>query len=247
MTVGSLAGRVAVVTGGTGAIGAAIAGRLAGAGASVVVADLRPDEGILDGIQWAGGDAAFLQVDVTQPAHVRRLFTDVDNSHGRLDVLVLAAGIPGRGRIEDVDEDLWDRVLAVNLSAVYWCCRYALPALRRSGSGRILTVASVAGLRGWKGSPIYSASKAGAVMLTRSLAADHAAEGIRAFALCPTATDTPLLEPLWDDAPDPAAARAAYERDLPGGRLLTPDEIAGVALSLAGPDAPPFTPDPFVV
>ena len=185
---------------------------------------------------------------MTQQAQIRELLTAVEARFGRLDILVNSAGIPGRGRIEEIADDLWDRVVAVNLSGVFWACRYAVPILKRVGGGVILNLGSIAGLRGWPGSAIYSATKGGVVMLSRSLAADYARENIRVWAICPTAVDTPLLSRLLvEKADDPLAARQSYEAKEPMGRMITVDEVANAAVYLASDEHLPYTPEPFIV
>jgi meso-butanediol dehydrogenase / (S,S)-butanediol dehydrogenase / diacetyl reductase len=171
----------------------------------------------------------------------------VERQFGRLDILVNSAGIPGRGRIEVVADDLWDQAMAVNLSGVFWACKYAVPILQRGGGGVILNLASIAGLRGWPGSAIYSATKGGVVMLSRSLAADYARENIRVWALCPTAVDTPILNHLFVGKADPLAARQAYEAKEPMGRMIAVDEVANAAVYLASDEHLPYTPEPFIV
>lgn len=245
-----LMGKLALIIGAGSGIGRAIALRFAGEGAQVAVADLVPDAGqeTVSLISAAGGTALFFPVDVTQQQQIRELLTQVEARFGRLDILVNSAGISGRGRIEEVADDLWDRVVAVNLSGVFWACKYAVPILKRAGGGVILNLGSIAGLCGWPGSAIYSATKGGVVMLSRSLAADYARENIRVWAICPTAVDTPLLSRLlFEKADDPLAARQVYEAKEPMGRMITVDEVASAAVYLASDERLPYTPEPFIV
>lgn len=241
--------KVALIIGGGSGIGRAIAVRFAAEGAQTAVADLALEAGqeTADLIGADGGTASFFQVDVTQRDQIRAVLTQVEKQYGRLDVLVNSAGIAGRGRIEEVDEALWDRVVAVNLSGVFWACKYAVPLLKRAGGGVILNLGSIAGLRGWPGSAIYSATKGGVVMLSRTLAADYARENIRVWAICPTAVDTPILHRLFAQETDAQAARQAYEAKEPMGRLVTVDEVAHAALYLASSEQPPYSPEPFIV
>lgn len=244
-----LMGKLALIIGAGSGIGRAIALRFAGEGAQVAVADLVPDasQETVSLISTVGGTALFFPVDVTQQQQIRELLTAVEARFGRLDILVNSAGISGRGRIEEIADDLWDRVVAVNLSGVFWACKYAVPILKRAGGGVILNLGSIAGLRGWPGSAIYSATKGGVVMLSRSLAADYARENIRVWALCPTAVDTPILNHLFVREADPLAARQAYEAKEPMGRMITVDEVANAAVYLASDEHLPYTPEPFIV
>lgn len=244
-----LAGKIALIIGGGSGIGRAIALRFAEEGAAVTVADVQPEAGreTVSLIEAAGHQAVFFPVDVTRPEQIKAALTRLESDFGRLDTLVNSAGIAGRGRIEDAPDELWERVVAVNLSGVFWACKYAIPALRRAGGGAIINLASVAGLRGWPGSAIYSATKGGVVMLSRSLAADYARENIRVWAICPTAVDTPIVNRHFEQADDPAAARRAYEANEPMGRLVTPAEVAQAAVYLASAEQPPYTPEPFIV
>lgn len=241
--------KVGLIIGGGSGIGQAIARRFAQEGAQVAVADLVAEAGqeTVSLIAAGGGKASFFPLDVTQREQIRAVLEQVERQFGRLDILVNSAGIPGRGRIEEADDDLWDRAVAVNLSGVFWACRYAVPLLKRAGGGVILNLGSIAGLRGWPGSAIYSATKGGVVMLSRTLAADYARENIRVWALCPTAVDTPILHQLFAREADPQAAQQAYEAKEPMGRMITPAEVAHAAVYLASDERPPYTPEPLII
>lgn len=241
--------KVTVVIGGGSGIGQAIALRFAQEGARLVVADLSVEAGqeTVTALQQAGGSGEFCPVDVSRPEQIWELMQQIEARLGRLDTLVNSAGIAGRGRIETVADDLWERVIAINLSGVFWACRYAIPLLQRTGGGTIINLASVAGLRGWPGSAIYSASKGGVVALSRTLAADYARENIRVWAICPTAVDTPIVNRLFAASDDPIAAKQAYEANEPMGRLISPAEVANTALYLASDPRPPYTPEPLIV
>ena len=241
--------KVTLIVGAGSGIGRAIAVRFAQEGARVAVADLQTDAG-QETARLAGESGAeciFVPVDVTRREQVRVLVERVEEHFGRLDVLVNSAGISGRGRVEQVPDDLWDRVVAVNLSGVFWACRYAIPALLRAGGGTIVNIASIAGLRGSPGSAIYSATKGGVVLLSRSMAAAYAGENIRVWAICPPAVDTPLMERFFATSSDPARARREYEANLPMGRLVSTEEVANLALYLASDERFAYTAEPFVV
>lgn len=244
-----LADKVALVIGAGSGIGRAIATRYAEEGARLAIADVVPNAGeeTVRLAQAVGAEAAFFTVDVTQREQVQSLVDAVVGCFGGLDVLVNSAGIAGRGRIEEVPDELWDRVVAVNLSGVFWACKYAVPVLLRGGGGVILNLASVAGLRGWPGSAIYSATKGGVVMLSRSLAATYARENLRVWALCPTAVETPILEHFFAESSDAETARRDYEAGEPMGRVISKDEVASLAVYLASDERFAYTPEPFVV
>ena len=152
---------------------------------------------------------------------------------GGLDVVVAAAGIAGRGTVADTEPADWDRVLAVNLRGVYLTARAAIPHLRAAGGGAIVNIASQLGLVAAASAAAYCASKGAVISLTRAMAIDHGPEGIRVNCVCPGPTDTPLLDPYFGAAADPAAERAAYEAMQLHGRLVTPEEIAGAVAYLA--------------
>ena len=241
--------KITLVTGGGSGIGRAISVRFAQEGANVVVSDIAIQAGkkTVELAQANGGHSSFLPVDVTNREDVSLIIERVKAQFGRLDTLVNSAGIAGQGRIEEVSDDLWDRVVAVNLSGVFWACRYAIPLLLRSGGGVILNLASSSGLRGAPESVIYSATKGGVVMLSRSLAAAYANQNIRVWAICPTAVDTALVKGIFGTASDPDAAWLYYESKQPMGRMITTDEVASLAVYLASNERFAYTPEPFVV
>jgi NAD(P)-dependent dehydrogenase (short-subunit alcohol dehydrogenase family) len=245
--------KVVLVIGAGSGIGRAIAVRFAREGARVVAADLVPAAGTRTAqlAREAGGECVFQPVDVTRRDQLRELLQGTEAQFGRLDVLVNSAGRQGgagRGfRIEELPEDLWDEVVAVYLSGVYWACKYALPVFLHQGGGVVLNLGSVAGLRPLANSIIYSTVKGGVVMLSRSLAAAYARENIRVWAICPTAVDTPVLERLFAQSEDPAAARREYEANEAMGRAITTDEVASLAVYLASDERFAYVPEPFVV
>jgi NAD(P)-dependent dehydrogenase (short-subunit alcohol dehydrogenase family) len=224
---GEFDGLVAAVTGGASGIGAAIARRLMSDGARVAVLDRDvsdPPEGALA-----------VQADVTDDASVRAAVDRVLQEWDRLDVLVNNAGIGAQGTVADNPDDEWHRVLDVNLLGMVRVTRAALPALRRSPSAAIVNTGSIAATAGLPQRAVYSASKGAVHALTRAMAADHLAEGIRVCAVAPGTADTPWIGRLLERADDPAAERAALEARQPHGRLVSADEVAGAVAYLASP------------
>jgi NAD(P)-dependent dehydrogenase (short-subunit alcohol dehydrogenase family) len=224
---GEFDGLVAAVTGGASGLGAAIARRLTADGARVAVLDRDvsdPPEGTLA-----------VQADVTDDASVRAAIDRVLQEWGRLDVLVNNAGIGAQGTVADNPDEEWHRVLDVNLLGIVRATRAALPALRRSPSAAIVNTGSIAATAGLPQRAAYSASKGAVHALTRAMAADHLAEGIRVCAVAPGTADTPWVGRLLERADDPAAERAALEARQPHGRLVSADEVAGAVAYLASP------------
>ena len=216
---------VAVVTGGGSGIGLATCVRLAEGGFDVAVLDLRPSAA-------AGIAALTVECDVTDDAGVPAAMTSVVNRLGGIDVLVNNAGITGSrqaARCHETPVAEWDRVQAVNVRGPFLCSRAVLPAMVARGSGHIITIASVAGLVAFPGRCAYTASKGAALMLTRSIAVDYAAAGIRANAVCPGMVYTPMTS--W--RLDQQDLRAQVEERIPVGRVATPEEIADAVELLA--------------
>ena len=154
-----------------------------------------------------------------------------------LDILFNNAGIVHQGNLLETTESDWDEAMEVNVKSMFWMCRYALPAMRQQKRGSIINMASVAGLSGVAKRASYSASKAAVVGLTLSLAADFVADGVRVNCICPATVDTPSLQERIASAPDPEKARADFLARQPMGRLGQAEEIAALALYLAGDES----------
>ena len=239
-----LAGRVAVITGAGSGIGLATAVRFAAEGARVVCADIDADAGKAVADQ-VGGE--FVACDVADDEQVRELFDGVAERHGRVDVAFNNAGIspPDDDSILDTEPAAWERVLRVNTTSVYSCCRHVLPHMRRQGKGSIINTASFVALMGAATSQIaYTASKGGVLAMTRELGVQFAREGIRVNALCPGPVATPLLIELFAKDPERAARRLVH---VPMGRFAEPEEIAAAVAFLASDDASFMTASQFVV
>ncbi|HZS49492.1 MAG TPA: SDR family NAD(P)-dependent oxidoreductase [Bryobacterales bacterium] len=227
----SLEGQTAIVTGAAEGIGRAIAARLAKAGATVAVADYN-ENGALAAARDLGGAAFGVGVDVSDNASVGRMVNAVLERTRRVDVLVNNAGIGGRAAPvwEQSDED-WDRVLRVNLTGVFYCCRAVVPHMRAQRYGRIVNIASIAGKEGNPNMCAYSASKAGVIAFTKSLAKEVATEGICVNSISPAVIRTRILDQLT-----PAQVDYMTER-IPMRRTGTVEEVAAVAHFLASRDA----------
>lgn len=243
-----LKGMVAVITGGGGDIGGAIGVELAQRGATVVLADIDTDRAseFERHVDDSDGRLVVEAVDLSDPDSTRDLIRRVIDRFGSIGALVNAAAVTRRGRIGDLPDDAWDRLVAVNLSSVFWACRATIPHMIGSGGGVIVNIGSLAALRGLPGSPAYAATKGGVVALSRALAVDHARDGIRVFSLNPPAVDTRLYQAMFAGHEDPAAARRSYEASQELGRVLTTDEVAAQTVFLVEGRGPPFSPEPLV-
>lgn len=226
MTKDIFAGCKAVVTGGAAGIGWETAALLAQQGAEIVVVDRNLP---------ASDRFPALQADLTDNAAVEQAIATAAGLLGGIDVLVNSAGIDLERPTEDVSDAEWSRVVDVNLTGPMRVCRAAFPWLRASGHGVIVNVASGAGLRPIPDRAAYCASKAGLVMLTKSLALDWAEYGIRANVVCPGAVQTDLFAQSYVNAPDPEARLAEIRARYPLNRIAEPRELAEAIAWIAGP------------
>ncbi len=213
----SFEGKRALVTGAGSGIGAAVARRLAADGAEVIVADLSP-EAVADEL---GAQAVVLDV---------RREEQVAQAMGDLDVLVNVAGIGSTTNAPETTLEVWENVFAVNARGTFLCCKYAIPGMAARGGGSIVNIASVAGLVGLRNRAAYCASKGAVISLTRALAVDHVADGIRVNAVAPGTVDSPWVRRLVEDVGESLDALRARQ---PLGRLGTPEEIADAVAYLA--------------
>ena len=229
------AGKIAVITGAASGIGAATARRLGSEGATLVLSDVNDSAGaeLADELASGGATTHFVRTDVREADQVEALMQSAVDRHGALHIVFNNAGIGAYGKAPDLDLETWHQVIAVDLNAVFYGCRAAIPRLREAGGGVIINTASISGLFGDYGLLAYNAAKGGVVNLTRAVAIDHAREGIRVNAVCPGPIETPLLNPVLGLP----AAREAYAQLIPMGRVGRPEEVAAVVAFLASDDA----------
>jgi NAD(P)-dependent dehydrogenase (short-subunit alcohol dehydrogenase family) len=232
-----LTGRVALITGGGGEIGGAIARRFVEAGAAVALADVRRDaaEQIASDITAAGGQAVAVRTNVSVAEDAERAVRHAIEAFGKLTTLVnVAATVTPDGTVETLSLADWNEALAVNLTGAFLMCKYAVPEIRKAGGGTIINIASQLGQIGVGGRAPYTTSKAGLIQLTKCLAIDHAADGIRANTLSPGGVDTARILRRFKSREDANRARGpAYLLGRPGRA----DEIAAGALFLASEES----------
>ncbi len=228
-----LTGKIALVTGGGSGIGRATSVVFAREGARVVVADVVVDGGeeTIGMIKQAGGEAIFVQADVSKAAEVEALVQKAVDAYGRLDCSFNNAGIEGMfAPTTEYPEDNWARVLAINLKGVWLCMKYELAQMLKQGGGAIVNTASVAGLVGSGLMSAYVASKHGVVGLTKTAALEYAKSGIRVNAVCPGAISTPMMERGIAMRPEFGEMALAAE---PVGRMGQPEEVVWLCTEAA--------------
>ncbi len=231
-----LAGRVAVVTGGGSGIGRGVARRFASEGAIVAVVSRRagPLEETVELIRGAGGEAVAVPADVSDEDSVRRMAASVRERRGNTQVLVCAAGVRGAvGSVTDLDLDGWSEALAINTTGPLLCARHLIPQMRAAGGGAIVNVGSLRLSRLKAGAAAYIASKGALLYLTKVMALDHAAEGIRVNMVSPGLVLTPFTEYVVQGFADPEAGKRKYGAEYPLGRIGTEEDIARACLYLA--------------
>ena len=228
--------KVCIVTGGASGIGRATCLLFAREGAVVVVADksLAGAEAVA---AEAGPHALAMETDVADSRSVRALIARAVERFGRLDVLVNNAGYGITGSVVETDEAAWDRLMAVNLTGVFYGCKYAIPVMQRQGSGVIVNTASTTAIVGIRERAAYCASKGGVAALTKAMALDHAADGIRVNCIAPGTVDSPYYQAMLAKSDDPEGLRRSLAERQAMGRCGAPEEIATGMLFLACDDS----------
>jgi len=230
-----LEGKVAIITGGSSGIGRATAELFAKEGAQVVVADYnaRAGQEVVQAIKGTGGDALFVEVDVSDAAQVQRMVQAALEAYGGVDILFNNAAVLIFGTVLDTSEEAWRRVMDINLTGVFLCSKAVIPHLIERGGGAIINMSSSTGAHdGNENAAAYVTSKGGVTLLTRCMAIDHAKDNIRVNAIAPGPTDTPMLR--GGMSPEQLAA---FATTFPMKRLGRPEELAHAALFLASDEA----------
>jgi len=232
----NLTDKVALITGAGGGIGRASAEMFAAAGAAVAVVDLNeaPGQAAVQAIHQNGGQAIFIQADVTRAADCEQAVQETVRAFGGLDILFNNAGIIRRANVIDTTEDEWERVMAVNVKSIFLMSKYAVPVMAAAGGGVIINTGSGWGLTGGKDAVSYCASKGAVVNMTRAMALDHGPQNIRVNCLCPGDTNTDMLRNEARQLGESDTAFLAEAADRPLQRIGQPEDIAQAALYLAG-------------
>ncbi|MCJ0905425.1 SDR family NAD(P)-dependent oxidoreductase [Rhodococcus sp. ARC_M6] len=244
-TTGRLAGKTALITGAGSGLGRATALRFAEEGAAVACVDLNltAAQAVTQEIRERGGRAIGLAADVSSSADSEKMVSDAIEQLGRVDILFANAGVAGTGNAADISEDLWDKVIDINLKGVWLSAKYVLPHMIERGEGVIINQASMGGLVGINGIFPYTAAKGGVIAMTKQMAVTYGPNGVRVNAICPGTIPTPLVYRSREergDAPanaDHSAKDAEVSKRFPLQRLGTPDDVANLALFLASDEA----------
>jgi len=245
--MGKLEGKVSLITGAGSGIGRSSAILFAKEGSKVVVADnsIEGGEKTVDMIKKDGGEALFIEADVSKSADVQKAINTTVDKYGKLDILYNNAGIEGAmAPIADSTEENFDKVISINLRGVFLGMKYGIIQMLKQGGGVIISTASVAGLIGFPNITAYCASKGGVIQLTRTAALEYATQNIRINCICPGVIWTPMLERFTGGSEEAKKQFTAME---PVGRMGTPEEVAQAALFLASDDASFVTGVPFPV
>jgi NAD(P)-dependent dehydrogenase (short-subunit alcohol dehydrogenase family) len=225
----ALESKIAIVTGGAGGIGGAIAGRFAAEGAKLAIADIDGGAAAANAAALIakGSEATAVTADVTVKNSVAAMIQSVLELWGRIDILVNVAGGADRKLVVDMTAEDWDHIIEMNLKSVFLCCQAALPVMLQQKYGKIVNISSIYGFTGNATRSSYAAAKAGVAVFTKTLALEHAKDGLNINAIAPGRVETPRVRSHYSDE-----AWAAAVAQIPMGRTATPDEIASTALFL---------------
>jgi NAD(P)-dependent dehydrogenase (short-subunit alcohol dehydrogenase family) len=241
--------KTALVTGAGSGIGEAIAHTLAGAGAQVYVADRDAANGarVAEAIRGENGHAEFVALDVTDEAAIASLASRIDSQHTALDILVNNAGVGHVGTVVTTGGADMDRLYAVNVRGVFNTSKAFIGGMLARKSGVIINIASIGGILGIRDRLAYVTTKTAVVGLTKAMAMDHAADGIRVNCVCPGRVETPFVKARLQEYPDPEAAYREMAGTQAIGRMGRPDEIAAAVLYLASDEAAFITGTPLLI
>ncbi len=244
-----LEGQTAWITGAGSGIGAAAARLFAREGANVAVVDLDLERSVAvrDQITSAGGQAVAAPADVAVESEVRDSIAATVSRFGGLQILVNAAGIVHVGPLHEYEDSEWERLMGVNVKAIFFALKHGLQYLRANPTSYVVNVGSISSFVGQASTPAYTASKAAVLGLTRSIALDYAALGLRSNCVCPGITDTPLLREHLSKTSDPEATLARRVRRVPTGRAMSPEDVARAILYLSCEDSAGVTGTSLVV
>ena len=224
MTESALTPRLAVISGAGSGIGQATAWRLAQAGYRLILVD-RDAQGMADTAAQVSGDVGIVVADLSRPSSAREPVAEAIGNND-VDLLVNCAGVGWPADAAETTDEVWETTLTVNLTATFYLCQLVLPAMLARGHGVIVNIASAGALVGLRRRVAYCASKAGILGLTRAIAADHAGQGIRINAVCPGTVNSPWINRMVRDDPDPEATRRRMEDRQLDGQMGTPQEVA---------------------
>jgi NAD(P)-dependent dehydrogenase (short-subunit alcohol dehydrogenase family) len=234
-----LEGQTAWISGGASGIGAATARLFAAEGARVLIADVQAElgRGLEASIRATGGTALFSECDVTHEEQIRASLAQGVDSFGGLQILVNCAGIVHVKPLHEYSEQEWDRLMAVNLRSIFFAIKHGIGHMCRNPRSYMVNIGSISSFVGQAGTPAYTASKGGVLLLSQSIALDYAADGLRCNCVCPGITDTPMLRHHLHAVSDPAGTLAKRLHRVPLGRALTPNDVARTVLYLSCEDS----------
>lgn len=244
-----LAGQTAWISGGASGMGEATARLFAAAGASVAIADVQHERGraLADGIVERGAQAIYQECDVRAETQVRGAIDAAAAAFGGLQIVVNCAGVVHVKQLHEYDEAEWDDLMGVNLKSIFFSIKHAYPHLRKNRRSYMVNVGSIGSFTGQANTPAYNTSKAAVLQISRGIAVDYAADGLRCNCVCPGITDTPMLRYHLRTTPDPDATLRQRLRRVPTGVALVPEDIAKAILYLSCEDSSGITGTSLVV